>query len=197
MTSPSLADAPISIVGRTGDEIMSVKRSNLISAAALLLVNFVPAHATEQDIVQAIIPWEANGRVFQVDTSTMMFLGAFTGVMYIESSHGEMHEAFVMCPIIQKLDLEKGKSEVFGHCEISASPENVAYAELTCNGEVGSCNGTFTLIDGEGKFAGISGTGTLRVRSPMRALITDLAAGADLRIASGLAVIKDLEYSIP
>jgi hypothetical protein len=176
---------------------MTVKRSYLISAAALLLVGFLPVHAAEQDTVQAIIPWEASGRVFHVDTSTIMFLGAFTGVMYIESSQGELHEAFVMCPIVQKLSLKTSNSEAVGHCEISASPEDVAYAELTCNGEVGSCDGTFTLIDGEGKFAGISGTGTLRVRSPMRALITDMAAGAELRVASGLAVIKDLKYSIP
>ena len=176
---------------------MTVKRSYLMVIAAMLLVDFLPVHASEQGTVQAIIPWEASGRVFQVDTSTMMFLGAFTGVMYIESSQGNMHEAFVMCPITQKLNLELGKSEAIGYCEISASPEDVAYAELTCNGEVGSCNGTFTLIDGEGKFAGISGTGTLRVRSSMGALITDVAAGSELRIASGLAIIKDLEYSIP
>jgi hypothetical protein len=176
---------------------MTVKRSYLMAAVALLLLNLSPVYAAEKGTVQAIIPWEAMGRVFQVDTSTMMFLGALTGVMYIESSRGEMHEAFVMCPITQKLDLEMGESEAVGHCEISASPENVAYAELTCTGEVGSCNGTFTLIDGEGDFAGISGSGTLRVRSPMRALITDMAAGSDIRIASGLAVIKDLEYSIP
>jgi hypothetical protein len=176
---------------------MAMKRSYPIAAAALLLTIFFPALAAEKDTVQAIIPWEASGRVFQVDTSTVMFLGAFTGVMYIESSEGEMHEAFVMCPIIQKVDLKTDNSDAVCHCEISASPENVAYAELTCNGEVGSCNGTFTLTDGEGKFAGISGAGTLRVRSPMRALITDVAAGAELRVASGLAVIKDLEYSIP
>ncbi len=177
---------------------MTVKRSYLMSAAVpLLLLIFSPVHAAEQDTLQAIMPWEAEGRVFQVDTSTMMFLGAFTGVMYIESSQGEMHEAFVMCPIIQTLNPETGSSEAVGHCEISASPENVAYAELTCNGEVGNCNGTFTLIGGEGDFAGISGTGTLRVRSPMRALITGMAAGANLRVASGLAVIKDLKYRIP
>ncbi len=176
---------------------MTMNRSSLISVAVLLLSMLLPVHAAEKDTVQAIIPWEASGRVFQVDTGTMLFLGAFTGVMYIESSQGEMHEAFVMCPIMQKVSLETSNSEAVGHCEISASPENVAYAELICDGEVGSCNGTFTLTDGEGKFAGISGTGTLRVRSPMRALITDVAAGAELRVASGLAVIKDLEYSIP
>ena len=176
---------------------MTVKRSYSILAAALLLLIFSPVRAAEQDTVQAIIPWEAEGRVFQVDTSTLMFLGAVKGVMYIESSRGEMHEAFIMCPIVQKFILETGKTEAVAHCEISASAENVAYADLSCSGEVGSCDGTFTLIDGEGKFTGISGAGTLQVRSPMRALITDMAAGADLRIASGLAVIKDLKYRIP
>jgi hypothetical protein len=176
---------------------MIVKRSFLISAMPLLLLIFSPVHAAEQDTVQAIIPWEAEGRVFQVDTGTMMFLGAVKGVMYVESSRGEMHEAFVMCPIIQKFTLETGRTEAVAHCEISASGEDVAYAELSCNGEVGACEGTFTLIDGEGRFAGISGAGTLRVRSPMRALIADMAAGAVLRVASGLVIVKDLEYRIP
>ena len=176
---------------------MTMNIRYVISAAAILLSILLPVRAAENDTVQAIIPWEASGRVFQVDTSTMLFLGAFTGVMYIESSQGEMHEAFVMCPIMQKVDLKTGDSEAVGYCEISASSENVAYAELTCDGEVGSCDGTFTLIDGEGGFTGISGAGALRVRSPMRALITDVAAGAELRVASGLAVIKDLKYSIP
>ena len=176
---------------------MTVKRSYLMAAVALLPLNLSPVYAADQDTVQATIPWEAAGRVFRVDTSTVMFLGAFTGVMYIESSRGEMHEAFVMCPMTQKLNLEISHSETVGHCEISASPEDIAYAKLTCNGEVGSCDGTFTLIDGDGKFTGITGKGTLRVRSPMRTLITDMAAGAELRVASGLAVIKDLEYSIP
>jgi len=104
---------------------MTVKRSYLMSAVALLLLNLSPVYAAEQDTVQAIIPWEAAGRVFQVDTSTMMFLGAFTGVMYVESSRGEMHEAFVMCPIIQKINLETDNLETVGHCEITASAEDV------------------------------------------------------------------------
>ncbi len=59
---------------------MTVKRSYLMAAVvALLLLNLSPVYAAEQDTVQAIIPWEAAGRVFQVDTSTIMFLGAFTG----------------------------------------------------------------------------------------------------------------------
>ena len=157
----------------------------------------IPAEAAEQETVQAIIPWDAEGRVFQVDTGTMMFIGAFHGVMYVKSSVGDIHEAFVMCPFTQTLDLASGDSEAIAYCEITASPEDVAYAELTCNGKIDDCNGTFSLTDGEGKFAGISGSGQLRVRSPFGALVSGIASGADLRISSGLAVIKDLEYRIP
>lgn len=176
---------------------MTVKRSFLISAAALSLTNFTQVYAAEQGTVQAIIPWEAEGQVFQVDTKTMLFLGAMQGVMYIESSEGEMHEAFVMCPVMQELNLDSGKTEAHGHCEISASAEDVVFAELSCKGEVGSCEGKFTLTDGEGSLAGISGEGSIRVRSPIRALIADMAAGAVIRVGSGLAVIKDLKYRIP
>lgn len=166
-------------------------------ALALLLLNSQPGQAAEEDTVQAIIPWDAEGRVFQVDTGTLMFLGAFHGILYVESSRGEIHEAFVMCPVTQTLDLESGNTEAVAHCEITSSSEDVAYARLTCNGEVDSCNGTFTLVSGEGKFAGISGAGTLRIRSPIDVLVTDIAAGAEIRIGSGLAVIKDLKYRIP
>jgi hypothetical protein len=166
-------------------------------AVAFSLLIASPVHTAEQDTLQLIIPWEAEGRVFQSDTNTIMFLGAVKGVMYVESSRGEMHEAFVMCPLIQKLSLETVTTKGTAHCEITASSEDIAYAEITCGGEVGSCEGSFTLIDGEGKFAGISGTGAVRVRSPMHVLISDMAAGAVVRVSSGLMVVKDLDYRIP
>ena len=176
---------------------MIVNRIYLVLVTTLLLLALSPAQAARQDTVQVVIPWEAEGQVFQVDTHTMLFLGAMEGVMYVESSRGEMHEAFVMCPIMQKLDLETGATDAPGRCEISASPVDVLYAKLSCKGQVGDCKGEFTLIDGEGKFAGISGAGELRVRSPMHGLIADLGSGAILRVGSGLAIVNDLKYRIP
>ena len=176
---------------------MTRKVSYGAAATALLLLGFASSHAAEQDTVQAIIPWEGEGRVFQVDTGTMMFLGAFHGVIYVQSSRGDIHEAFVMCPVRQTVGLETGKSEANGHCEITASSVDVAYAELSCDGEVGDCQGSFKLVDGEGEFAGISGEGKLRVRSPFGAMVEGIAAGADIRIASGIAIIDNLEYRIP
>ncbi len=176
---------------------MSVKHISLVPLVVVLLLTLSPARAAEQATVQAVIPWEAEGRVFQVDTRRLQFLGALEGVMYVQNAKGEMNEAFVQCPIVQMLDLESGVSDAIGNCEITASPEDVAYAQMSCKGQPGDCKGKFVLIDGEGRFAGISGEGELRVRSPIRGLAADLGSGALLRVASGLAVIKDLKFSTP
>lgn len=176
---------------------MTIKQILLLPLVALLLLAVSPLRAAEQGTVQAIIPWDGEGRVFQIDTRRLQFLGSLEGIMYLENAKGEMNEAFVQCPIMQMLDLESGISEAIGHCEITVSPEDVVYAQMSCKGKVGVCKGKFILIDGEGRFAGISGQGELSVRSPIRALAADLASGALLRVASGLATIQDLKFSTP
>jgi hypothetical protein len=176
---------------------MTVKQSYLIPVATILLLALSPANAAKQDTIQAVIPWEAEGQVYHIDSDAVLFLGALKGVMYVETSTGELHEAFVVCPVMQELNTDSGATQVRGRCEVIASPDDVLYAEMTCDGRVGDCAGKFTLISGEGKFAGISGSGKLRVRSPMHALVGDMASGELLRVAAGLAVISDLKYSIP
>jgi hypothetical protein len=176
---------------------MTLKQIFLVPMVAILLLTVAPAHAAKEGTVQAIIPWEGEGRVFHVGTNSLMFLGALKGIMYIENAKGEMHEALVVCPIVQELNLETGSTEASGRCEITTGPDSVAYAKLSCKGKPGECAGEFTLVDGEGEFVGITGSGKLSVRSPIRTIIADLPTGAVLRVASGLAVIKNLKYSIP
>ena len=176
---------------------MTVKHISLLPLVAILLLVVSPARAAEQGTVQAVIPWEGEGRIFQIDTRRIQFLGAIEGVMYVENAKGEMNEGFVQCPIVQMMDLETGDMEALGNCEITASPTDVAYAQLSCKGRVGDCSGKFVLIDGEGRFAGISGEGKVRVRSPIHALAADLGSGALLRVAAGIIIIKDLKFSTP
>lgn len=172
-------------------------KQSLCMMALTLLLGWQAVLAAEEDTVQAVIPWEAQGRLFMVDTDTAMFLGALQGILYVESSRGEINEAFVMCPVMQTLDLKSGQTEALARCEITASGEDVAYARLTCDGAADDCNGSFVLTSGVGAFAGISGEGKLRVRSPLSVLVPDAAAGADINISAGLAIIKDLSYRIP
>jgi len=176
---------------------MTLKQIFLVPMVAILLLTVAPAHAAKQGTVQAIIPWDGEGRVFQVGTNSVVFLGSLKGVMYIENAEGEMHEGLVICPILQEIDMETGSTQASGRCEITTGPDSVAYAKLSCKGKPGECAGEFTVVEGEGKFAGITGSGKLSVRSPIRTIIADMPTGAVLRVASGLAVIKDLKYSIP
>jgi hypothetical protein len=178
---------------------MTVNQNYLIPVATIiLLLALSPANAARQDTVQAIIPWEGEGQVYHVDSNAVLFLGALKGVMYVETSTGDLHEAFVVCPVMQEINTDSGATQARGRCEVVVSPVDVLYAEITCEGKkVGECAGKFTLKSGEGKFAGISGSGNLRIRSPMHALVADMTSGALLRVAAGLAVINDLKFSIP
>lgn len=176
---------------------MTAKQIFMLPLVAILLLVLAPARAAESGTVQAIIPWEGEGRVFKIDTRRLQFLGELEGVMYIENAKGELHEAYVQCPIVQMLDIEALVSEAIGHCEITTSPNDVVYAQLTCKGKPGDCAGKFILIDGEGRFTGISGEGKVRVRSPIRAVAGGLGSGDMIRVAAGLAVIEDLKFSVP
>ena len=176
---------------------MTVKQIFLVPLVALLLLTISPAQAAKEGTVQAIIPWEGEGRVFHVGINALVFLGSLKGVMYVENAEGEMHEALVVCPILQEINLETGATNARGRCEITISADSVVYAKLSCAGKPGECAGEFMVVEVEGEFTGITGSGKLSVRSPIRTLIADLPTGALLRVASGLAVIKDLKFSIP
>lgn len=176
---------------------MTIKQITLLPLVAILLLGLSPARAAEKGTVQAIIPWDGEGRVYQIDTRRLQFLGQIEGIMYVENSEGNLNEAFIKCPIVQVLDLDSGVTEAVGNCEISISPEDVVFARMSCKGMPGNCAGKFTLIDGEGRFAGVSGEGDLSVRSPLRALAGGLGSGDLVRVATGLAVVKDLKYSAP
>jgi UDP-N-acetylenolpyruvoylglucosamine reductase len=59
----------------------------------------------ESGSARAVIPWDGEGRVFQVGPSSVLFLGAFEGIIYVETASGSMDEGFVRCPAVQELDI--------------------------------------------------------------------------------------------
>ncbi len=75
---------------------MTLRHVFLAPLVAILLLTVTPAHAAKQDTVQAIIPWEGEGRVFHVGVNSLMFLGTLKGIIYVENSAGEMHEGLVV-----------------------------------------------------------------------------------------------------
>lgn len=163
----------------------------------LMLSGLSASVAAEQQSLKAIIPWEGEGRVFQVAPDTLQFLGAFEGIIYVETSRGKLDEGFIRCPVIQKIQLKTKKSTASGSCMITTSSEDTVFAKWTCAGQRGTCTGDFKLIGGTGQFKGITGLSKFIVRSPMHALVTGTSGGNIIRVASGLALLPELKYKIP
>ena len=162
-----------------------------------VLVTPLDLRAAEQNTVRAVLPWDGAGRVFHIGTDTMLILAAIEGVIYVETASGEFDQAFAQCPITQKLAVSTGQTSGSGYCMITQSPEDTVFAELSCEGEVGGCEGVFTVTGGTGRFEGISGSSKMIVRSPLQALAREMGSGSELRVASGIMLLPALTFTIP
>ena len=165
--------------------------------AGLILLSLATGVSAEKNSLTATIPYEGEGRVFQVAPDTMLFMGDFEGIMYVETAEGELDQAFVRCPAIQKVNLKTKASSGYGYCVIAVSEGNTVYAEWTCEGDPSGCRGEFTLTAGTGEFDGIKGSSKLLVRSPLHALLADMATGSVVTTEAGLVVLPKLSYEIP
>ena len=164
---------------------------------ALVVCTYSATAVAEKSTISAVIPWQAQGQVFQTNAGKAQFLGSLEGIMYAENAEGEMDEAFVRCPIVQEIDLAEGTSSASGKCIIVVSPEDTVFAEITCEGSAGLCRGEFRFTGGAGRFDGIKGKGKLTARSPVHALASDLSAGVSIHAAAGILQMPELTVELP
>ncbi|MEM1114481.1 MAG: hypothetical protein AAGI11_21395 [Pseudomonadota bacterium] len=141
--------------------------------------------------------WNGHGKMLQISPDQSQFLGVIQGILYIESSEGELDEAFVECTVIQLLKLESQEGDAQGNCVLVQDPDNTAFAEHSCRGFAGSCKGTFTITGGTGQFEGAAGQSPLIVRSPMNVLIQPGIDVEDMVINNGVLLLTDLQVTRP
>lgn len=171
-------------------------RDSVLAVVMMLSVSAVLAE-TQTGSLRALIPWDGEGRVFQVSPNALLFLGAFEGIIYIEKNEGELNEGFVRCPLTQKIEISSKKTSASGNCMITVNDGATVYAEWSCAGKIGVCEGDFKVTGGTGRLEGVTGSSKLMVRSPMHVLAEDMASGSVIRVASGIAILPELSYTIP
>ncbi len=176
--------------------MMKTKKAIALMGAMLLVCGWSGLTHAASKTISAIIPWQGEGQLFPVAIGKLRFLGSIEGIMYVETAEGDMNEAFVRCPIVQDVHAD-GSTSASGNCVIVISTEDSVFAELTCKGIAGLCSGEFKLTGGTGRFAGISGSGAMTVRSPIHALAADLSEGTMIHVAAGILQIPKLKYSLP
>ena len=163
----------------------------------LLLFGLTTLAQAEEGKVSALAPWQGEGHVYKVEPGKLLFLGRFDGIMYIETGKGTLNAALMVCPVTQEMDLRANTTSATGRCIMKNSDGHFVFAKWNCSGKPGGCEGDFILTSGTGRFKGITGSGRFRVRSVLQGLAKNVKTGEIIRGAAGLAVWKDLKYTIP
>ena len=171
-----------------------VKFAQVLTLAGLA---FVPPLWADQGTAKIIAPWEANGQIYQVAVDKLQFIGTFEGIMYIEHGQGLLDAALFTCPSTQITEILANTIKLHGYCTIESPTGDYIYAEYSCDGEPGSCTGTFKLTGGTGKLTGITGESDLIVRTALSGTTIDQTTGGTVSAAKGLAIWPEMHFEIP
>ena len=165
-------------------------------ALVMLTLCMAPAIA-ETGTAKILAPWEANGQLYQIAVDKLHFIGTFEGIMYIEHGEGLLDTALFTCPSTQIIHVLSNQLDSHGYCTIESPTGDYVYAEFTCDGEPGSCTGTFTLTGGTGRLAGITGASDMIVRTALSGTAINEATGGTISAAKGLAIWPEMRFEFP
>jgi hypothetical protein len=176
-----------------------LKRLAQIGVFAIALAASVsrPAGAAEEATIKAFSAWQGQGHLFETGAAELTFVGALTGVMYIDTERGPLASGAMVCPAVVTINTEDGSQDGKGRCVITANDGARVYAEIACAGfHLIGCDGEFKLTGGTGRFQGISGGGHVTIRSEF-GQVTPLSKAAAQEEAAGILYLRELHYSIP
>ena len=83
----------------------------------------------DEKTVKIMMPWDGEGSVYTIGPETLLFMGEFEGIMYVETSEGDLDAAYANCPASQYIGRKKKQSSAKGYCTITVSSEDVAFAK--------------------------------------------------------------------
>ena len=158
-----------------------------------------PTEAAEQQVINAFSAWAGEGVVYDSGPSAGTFVGAISGTLYVQTDKGPASGGFMVCPAMLEIDLVDATQRGRGTCTITGDDGAKVYAEWTCQGvHLIGCDGDFRLTGGSGRMAGITGAGSLTVRTTTRVTSTEAnVKGSTTEIGSGILLLGDLAYTLP
>lgn len=156
------------------------------------------AVAEEEINLEAMATWESKGSLFLVGEKQGLFVGGFSGIMFVGNGEGALNAARIVCPGMMDIDLSSMHTEGSGRCIITGSSGHRVFAKWDCAGiAMVGCVGTFTVTAGTGRFQGVTGGGDFVLRSAIGALQADFASGDVTTLGLGLALWPKLTLKLP
>lgn len=175
-----------------------VARAAIAASAAwvLLLSTMSVGAANEVQTINAFSIWQGKRQVVSTGEKSAVVVGAFGGVLFVETTEGPVDTGIITCPGMLQVDLETGRQKGSGECSFTAYDGAHVFGEWQCVGihQIG-CKGEFKITRGTDRLAGASGKGSMLIRTRLHEIVIrpgDLAQEA----AIGIAVWRDLRVTI-
>lgn len=170
--------------------------TSCLFAAGLCLGN--ASQAAEQTI-SGFSAWEGQGTVYETGPKTGTFVGAIAGTLFIQTERGPAAAGYMICPALLEIDLQNATQAGEGKCTVTNDDGTKVFAEWSCQGvHLVGCDGKITLTGGTGRMEGVTGSGTLSVRTITEVAVTQAtAAGTTAEAGKGILVLDELTYSLP
>jgi hypothetical protein len=169
------------------------------AAFAILLLGAGTAQSAapgDEESITAFATWVGQGGTFQTGAKDLTFVGTLVGTVYVETEKGPVASGRMICPAMVKVE-EDASQRGTGSCAITAKDGAKIFADIACTGVfMVGCEGDFKLTGGTERFAGVTGSGPVLIRSELRT-ISVLSDVASKDQATGILYLRDLHYKLP
>ena len=170
---------------------MTFVRRALALAFALILPAPAVLAQEEPQLFNAFAIAVASGTIFKAGEKQVMVIGTLKGPMFIETDEGPVDAGSVVCGASIRLDMGTARHTGSGVCTFSAQDGATAWGEWECAGyELIGCRGMMKLTGGTGRFAGVTGEGSMVWRPSAHDFKKQLD-GTTLQNSTGVLIWRD------
>ena len=156
------------------------------------------ALAGEKQTINAFSVWSGHGTVYTTGVNSATFVGAIAGPLFVETDKGPVESGWIDCLGMIEIDLTSAKQAGDGKCTVTTRDGARAFADWACRGvHLVGCKGELHFTEGTERFAGITGGGSMVVRSSIVKIIEKMIDGQLEETVSGVAIWRDLAYELP
>ena len=170
-----------------------------LSALAIALPGMSSvAYGETSETINAYSAWAGRGQIFQTGADMASFVGAFSGVVFVEKQQELLHGGNMVCPAVLEIDLKDGKQIGRGRCTITNALGERVFSEWTCTGTFAAgCDGDIKFTGGTGAFEKISGGGPFTARSTIHETYANDPGNVIGNASGGIIVWKNVRYVLP